>query len=54
MSGFIEQIEMWLSQYCTELKYPCDYGTNNYNSIWPGINSDISHATEGFCAYLKK
>jgi hypothetical protein len=44
---------MWPSQYCTELKYPCDYGTNNYNPIWPGIYREIFHATEGFCAYLK-
>ncbi len=35
-------------------KYPSDYGTNNYNPILPGINSEISHATEGPCAYLKK
>ncbi len=35
-------------------KYPCDYGTNNYNPIWPGINSEIYHAAEGPCAYLKK
>ncbi len=35
-------------------KYPCDYGTNNYNPIWPGIKGEIIQATEGFCAYLKK
>ncbi len=35
-------------------KYPYDYGTNNYNPIWPGIKSEIIQATEGFCAYLKK
>ncbi len=35
-------------------KYPRDYGTDNYNPIWPGINSEISHVTEGPCAYLKK
>jgi hypothetical protein len=35
-------------------KYPCEYRTNNYNPILPGINSEISHATEGPCAYLKK
>jgi hypothetical protein len=45
---------MWLSRYAQSLKYPCDYGTNNYNPIWPGINSEISHNTEGFCAYVKK
>ncbi len=28
--------------------------TNNFNPIWPGTTSEISHATEGFCAYLKK
>ncbi len=28
-------------------KYPCDYGTDNYNPIWPGINSETSQATEG-------
>ncbi len=32
----------------------CDCRTNNYNPVWPGINSEISHATEGLCAYLKK
>jgi hypothetical protein len=37
-----------------ELKYSCDYGTNNYNPICPDINSELSHATEGPCAYLKK
>ncbi len=31
-----------------------DYETNKYNPIWPGINSEISYATEGFCAHLKK
>ncbi len=35
-------------------KYPCDYGTNNCNPIWQGINSEISYATEGFRVYLKK
>jgi hypothetical protein len=35
-------------------KYPCDYGTNSYNPISLGIKSEISHATEGFCVYLKK
>ncbi len=53
-SVFIKQVEMWPSRYCTQLKYPCDYGTNNYNPIWLVIKSKISHATEGFCAYLKK
>ncbi len=35
-------------------KYPCDYGTNNYDSIWLGINSEISYATESLFVYLKK
>jgi hypothetical protein len=35
-------------------KYLCDYGTNNFNPIWPGIKSEIIQATEGFCPYLKK
>ncbi len=34
----------------SQKKYPCDYGTNNYNPIWPGINGEIPHATEGFRA----
>jgi hypothetical protein len=33
-------------------KYTCDYGTDNYNPIWPDINSEISHVNEGLCAYL--
>ncbi len=37
-----------------DLKYLYDYGTNNYNPIWPGIKSEIIQATEGSCAYLKK
>ncbi len=28
-------------------KYPCVYGTNNYNPIWPGIKGEIIQATEG-------
>ncbi len=52
-SVFIKQVEMWPSRYCTGLNFLCDYGTNNYNPIWPSIKSEISHATEGFCAYLK-
>ncbi len=44
---------MWPSRYCTGLKHLCDCGTNNYIPIWLGIKSEISHATEGFCAYLK-
>ncbi len=35
-------------------KYPCDYGTDNYDPIWQGINSEIFHVNEGLCAYLKK
>jgi hypothetical protein len=34
--------------------YPCDYKINNDNPIWLGISSEISHASEGPCAYLKK
>ncbi len=36
------------------LKYPCDYVTNKYNPIWPGIKGEIIQATESFCAYLRK
>jgi hypothetical protein len=50
--SLLKQVEMWPSRYCTELKYLCDYG--NYNPIWPSINCEISYATEGSCAYLKK
>jgi hypothetical protein len=32
-SVFIEQVEMRPSRYYTGLKYPCDYGTDNYNPI---------------------
>jgi hypothetical protein len=53
--SLLKQVEMWPSRHCTELKkYPCDYGTDDYNPIWPGINSEISHGNEGLCAYLKK
>ncbi len=34
-------MELWPSRYCTGLKYLCDYRTNNYNSIWPGIKIEI-------------
>jgi hypothetical protein len=30
------------------LKYPCDYGTDNYNPICPGINNETPHATRAF------
>jgi hypothetical protein len=51
MSIFLlKQIEMWPSWYCIGLKYPCDYGTNNCNPIWPSIKSETIQATEGFCA----
>jgi hypothetical protein len=36
------------------LKFPCDYGTNNYNPICPGINNETPHANEGLCAYPAK
>ncbi len=49
----MEKVEMWPSQYYTQLKYLCDYKTNNYNPIWMGINIEISHPTKGLCAYLK-
>jgi hypothetical protein len=52
--SLLKQVEMWPSRYCTELKYLYDYGTNNYDPIWQGIKSEISHATEDFRAYLKK
>ncbi len=34
---------MWPSRHCTELKYPCDYETDNCNPIWPGVNNEISY-----------
>ncbi len=36
------------------LKNPCDNGTENYNPICPGINSETPHANEGLCAYPAK
>ncbi len=42
---------MWPSSIAQSKKYPCDYGTDNYNPIWSGINSEISYVTEGPCAY---
>ncbi len=52
--SLLKQVEMWPSWSCIELKYLCDYGTNNCNPIWPGIKSETIQATEDFCACLKK
>ncbi len=42
---------MWQSNTCTGLKYPYDYGTDNYNPICPGINGETPYANEGLFAY---
>jgi hypothetical protein len=39
-------------QHCTELKYPCDYGTNN--PICPGINGETSYVNKGPFVNLAK
>ncbi len=55
MSAFIKQVEVWPSQYCTGLKYLCDYRTNNCNPICPGIKSETIQATYwGFLCLPKK
>jgi hypothetical protein len=51
MSVFIEWVEMWPSNTCIGLKYPCDYGTDNYNPICPDINDETSYATESLASY---
>jgi hypothetical protein len=39
-------------QHCrVKKKYSCDYGTDNYNPICPGINGETSYANEGLFAY---
>ncbi len=48
---FYKQAEMCLSDTCIGLKYPCDYGTDNYNPLCPGINSETSYANEGLFSY---
>jgi hypothetical protein len=49
-ASLLKQVEMWLFSIAQSLKYPFDYGTDNYNPICPGINSETSHANEGLCA----
>ncbi len=43
---------MWLSNTCIGLKYPYDYGIENYNPIC--INSETPYANESFFAYPAK
>ncbi len=38
---------MWPSNICIGLKYPCDYGTDNYNPLCPDINGETPSASEG-------
>jgi hypothetical protein len=42
---------MWPSNICIGLKYPCDYGTDNYNPICLGINGETPDANEGLFVY---
>jgi hypothetical protein len=41
---------MFIDLLDDDVKYPCDYGTDNCNPICPGINGETSYANDGLFA----